>query len=70
MGCGSVNTSWDRCYDFLKIFSPKTLANKIGVFAQTRYSFYKNLTITLVFEKKPIFYAENWQKIAENCDHI
>jgi hypothetical protein len=25
--------------------------------------------ITLVFKKHAIFFAENWEKIAENCDH-
>jgi hypothetical protein len=39
----------------LKIFSPKKLAKKIGVFAQNATSFWKKLTITLVFEYKSQF---------------
>jgi hypothetical protein len=27
------------------------------------------MIITLVFEKNANFFAENWEKIAENCDH-
>jgi hypothetical protein len=27
------------------------------------------MTIALVFEKDGNFFAETWQKIAENCDH-
>jgi hypothetical protein len=46
----------------LKIFSSKNKAKKIGDFCQ-------HLIMTLVFEKNANIFAENWQKIAENCDH-
>jgi hypothetical protein len=29
----------------------------------------KNLIVTLVFEKTPIFFAENWLKLQKNCDY-
>jgi hypothetical protein len=48
----------------LKIFSPKNLAKILAFFAQTTVTFYKNLIITLVFEKNVNFFAENWQKFA------
>jgi hypothetical protein len=35
----------------LKIFAPNTLANNIGVFTKTTTSSFKNMIITLVFEK-------------------
>jgi hypothetical protein len=54
----------------LKIFSPKNLANILALFAQTTASFGKNVIRTLVFEKNVnYFFAENRQKIEENCDH-
>jgi hypothetical protein len=39
----------------LKIFSPKNLAKNWRFFAQTNARFSKNLIITLIFEKMPIF---------------
>jgi hypothetical protein len=38
-----------------KIFSPKNLAKILAFFAQPTASFPKNVIITLVFEKTPIF---------------
>jgi hypothetical protein len=50
----------------LKIFSPKSFAEKIGVFfTQTTASFCKNLIRTLVFEKNANFFAKNCQKSRE-----
>jgi hypothetical protein len=51
----------------LKFF--EKFGKKYLLFAQTTASFSKNVIITLVFEKNAIFFAENWQKMAENCDH-
>jgi hypothetical protein len=45
-----------------KIFSPKKLAKILAFFAHTTASFWKNLFITLVFEKNANFFAENWRK--------
>jgi hypothetical protein len=39
----------------LKVFSPKFLAKILAFFALTTAIFYKNLIITLVFEKNAIF---------------
>jgi hypothetical protein len=54
---------WDRCYDILKLFSPKNLAKILAFFAKTTASFWKKLIITLVFEEHAIFSAENLQKM-------
>jgi hypothetical protein len=60
--------SRDRCYDFLNIFAKK-IGEHIGVlFAQTATCFWKNLIITLVFDKNAIF-RRKMAKIAENSDH-
>jgi hypothetical protein len=48
--------------DILKIFSPKNLAKILAFFAQTAATLFKNLIITLVFEKSAHFFAENWKK--------
>jgi hypothetical protein len=50
----------------LKIFFCKKIVKKVAYFAQNTASFYKILSITLTFEKKAIFVAENWRKIAKN----
>jgi hypothetical protein len=53
-------------YGFLKnipIFAEKFDEN-INVFAQTATSFLQNIYHNIVFDN-----SENWQKIAENCDH-
>jgi hypothetical protein len=42
-----------------KIFSPKNFANKLAFFTQTQAKLFKNLIITLVFEKNAKFFAEN-----------
>jgi hypothetical protein len=63
-----IKPAWDRCYDFKNIFS-KILAKTLAFFVQNTASFSKNCFITLVLKKIAIFSAENWAKIAENCDH-
>jgi hypothetical protein len=45
-----------------KIFSPKKSAKKLSFLTQNKAKLFKNLTITLVFEKNAIFFAENCQK--------
>jgi hypothetical protein len=45
------------------MFSPKNLAKIMAFFAQTTAIFCKNLITTLVFEKTPICFAENWKKL-------
>jgi hypothetical protein len=42
----SAVKTWDRCYDFLNIFAEKCSKNVGGCCSN-----YKNLIITLVFEK-------------------
>jgi hypothetical protein len=51
IGENSPNLGW-----FLKYFR-----QKIGVFAQNKAKLCKNWIVTLVFEKKRHFFAENWQ---------
>jgi hypothetical protein len=51
-----------------KIFSPKNFAKTQAFFPENKAKLCKNRIITLVFEKNANFFAENWQKIAENCD--
>jgi hypothetical protein len=59
----AASVTRDRCYDFLKVFSPKKFSEKIGVFLfKTKPNFEKYLIITLVFKKNANFFAEN-------CDH-
>jgi hypothetical protein len=41
----------------LKIFLPKNLAKILAFCAQTAASFGKNLIITMVFEKKSLFFC-------------
>jgi hypothetical protein len=53
-----------RCYNF-KIFSPKK-----GEIDSIYYIVMKKLIITLFFfQKNRNFFAENWSKFPENCDH-
>jgi hypothetical protein len=52
-----------------KIFSPKNFAKKLAFLTQNKAKLENNLIITLVFKKNDNFFAENWKKIAENCDH-
>jgi hypothetical protein len=52
---------WDRCYDFKNI-SQKKFEAKIGSLTQIKGNFAEKVIITLVFEKKSQFFAENWQK--------
>jgi hypothetical protein len=51
----------DSCYDFKNIFA-KDLAKKLAFFTQNKAKLFKNLIITLVFEKNAIFFSENCQK--------
>jgi hypothetical protein len=57
----------DRCYDFLNILAEK-FSKKLAFFTQNKAKFWKSMIITLVFKKNANFFAENWKKIAENCD--
>jgi hypothetical protein len=41
----------------LKIFSPKKIGEKIGVFAQTTASFCKNFHHNIVFKRKTAFFS-------------
>jgi hypothetical protein len=52
----------------LKIFSPKKIAKKLAFLTHNKARLGKFLIITLVFEKKRQFFAENWQKF--NIDLI
>jgi hypothetical protein len=45
-----------------EIFSPKNLSKKLAFFTQNKAKFWKNLIITLVFEKNANFFAENCPK--------
>jgi hypothetical protein len=50
-GIGHIRTnSMDRCYNFLNIS-----AKKLAFFTQNKAKLCKNFSITLVFEKTPIF---------------
>jgi hypothetical protein len=55
-----VGYTWERCYDFKNIFT-KEIGEKLVLFTQTTVRFYKNLIITLVFEKNAIIFS------GENC---
>jgi hypothetical protein len=59
----------EGCYDFKNIFA-ETFCEEIGIFLfKTKLKYANKMIITLVFEKSPIFSAENCKQIAENCDH-
>jgi hypothetical protein len=45
-----------------KIFLPKNLAKKMAFLTENKANFFKNLIITLVFEKNANIFAENCQK--------
>jgi hypothetical protein len=45
------------------------LAKILAFFARTTAVFAKKIIITLVSEKSANFLADNWQKMAANCDH-
>jgi hypothetical protein len=53
--------TWDRCYDFLNILAEK-FSKKMAFLTQNKAKLCKNLIITLVFDKTPIFSP----KIVEN----
>jgi hypothetical protein len=50
-----------RCYDFLNIFAEK-IGEKTGVFVSNKAKLFKNVIISLVFEKNANFCAENCRK--------
>jgi hypothetical protein len=52
---------WERCYDFLNFFAEK-FSKKMPFLNQNKAKLGKLLIITLVFEKTPIFFAENCRK--------
>jgi hypothetical protein len=66
---GNLGKFWtrDRCYDFKK-FSPKKLARKLAFLTQNKAKLFKNLILTLVFEKNANF-RRKLSKIDKNCDH-
>jgi hypothetical protein len=55
-----------RC-DF-KIFSPKNLAKKIGVFDSKYCLFMQKMISTLIFKKNAQSFLRKWGIIAEICD--
>jgi hypothetical protein len=57
----------DRRQDFKNIFA-KILAKKLALLTKNKAKLFKNLIVTLVFEKNAIF-GRKLLKIAENCDH-
>jgi membrane-associated PAP2 superfamily phosphatase len=65
---GTKFYSRDRCYDFLNIFAKK-IGENLAFLTQNKATLPKNWIITLVFEKKRQFFAEQLSKIAENLNH-
>jgi hypothetical protein len=55
--------SWNRCYDFLSIFSPKKIAKKLAFSTQNIAKLFKNVIIILVFVKHANFFAKNCQNM-------
>jgi hypothetical protein len=51
------------------IFSPKNLAKKLAFLTQNKAKLFKNLIITMVFEKNSNFFNRKLSKIAEKCGH-
>jgi hypothetical protein len=49
-----ARATWGRCYDFLDIFAEK-ISEKVAFCAQNKAKLFKNLIITLVFEKNANF---------------
>jgi hypothetical protein len=54
---------------FFKKISPKNSAKNWRFLTQIKAKLCKMLIITLVFEKKRLFFRRKLSKIAENCDH-
>jgi hypothetical protein len=54
---------------FFKHFRRKIQRKNWRFLLETKLNYAKSNIITLVFEKNANFFAENCQKIAENCDH-
>jgi hypothetical protein len=59
--------NWNRCCDFQNIIAEK-IGEKMAFLQNTASSWQKRI-ITLVFKINANFFDENWEKIAENCDH-
>jgi hypothetical protein len=53
----------------LKIFSPKQLGAKIGVFYSKFCQFMQIIDHNIGFQEKRHFSAEHWEKIVKNFDH-
>jgi hypothetical protein len=53
--------TWDRCCDYLNIFAKK-FSEKLAFFTLNKAKLCKILSITLVFGKNAIFFAENCRK--------
>jgi hypothetical protein len=49
-----IGPIWGRCYEFLDIFAEKS-GKKLAFLAQNKAKLFKNLIITLVFEKNAVF---------------
>jgi hypothetical protein len=60
--------NWPNLGPILKIFSPKIFAKKLAFLTQNKAKLWKQLIITLVFKKTPIF-CQKFGKVAENYDH-
>jgi hypothetical protein len=56
---------WDRYYDLLKIFCQK-IVGKLAFFTQNKAKLFRNLIITLAFDKKAHFCKKNCLKSQEN----
>jgi hypothetical protein len=61
-----IRTIWDRCYDFKNIFAEKFGKNWHFWLKTKLVKLFKNLIITLVFEKNANYFAENWEKLEKN----
>jgi hypothetical protein len=59
---GDFFTNSSGTYDFFKYFLRKFQRKKLAFLTHYKAKFWKFLSITLVFEKNAIFFAENWQK--------
>jgi hypothetical protein len=53
----------------LEIFSPKNLEKKLAFLTESKIMQKFVHHIGTYLRKTPIFFTENWEKIAENCDH-
>jgi hypothetical protein len=61
--------SWDRCYDFLNIFSEK-IGKKFAFLTQNKAELHmQKFDHNIVFLEKRHFFCRKLSKIAENCGH-